>query len=117
MTVGLVGFGGKFAAVRPMEEHGLSVRVVSSVERMKECDVLLFAPQAGPRAGGLLRSLAGEPVLTMGAMPGFARMGGMVELPDPGAGRRLTVNLGATRRSGFRVHPGLMGAADFLRRE
>lgn len=119
LIVGLAGYGEqpapevyRKAASRPVE-----FRAVSTAAQMRECHVVLFGLLSGSRMETLLEALHGQPVLTIAAIPGFARMGGMVELPALTEGHRLTVNLMAARRSGFRIHPGLVGVAEFLRRE
>ncbi|MFN7932966.1 MAG: YfiR family protein [Bryobacteraceae bacterium] len=119
LIVGLAGYGEqppaewyRKAASRPVE-----FRAVQSAAQMRACHVVLFGLLFSGRLESLLQALSGHPVLTIAAIPGFARMGGMVELPALSEGHKLTVNLIATRRSGFRIHPGLVSVAEFLRRE
>lgn len=119
LIVGLAGYAEQPAAelYRKAANRPVEFRAVQSAAQMRECHVVLFGLLFTGRMEGLLRALNGLPVLTIAAIPGFARMGGMVELPALSEGHKLTVNLIAARRSGFRIHPGLVSVAEVLRRE
>lgn len=118
VIIGLAGL--PVAEWNPAFTHSsrnVEFRPVSTIEQMRRCHIVLFGELLAVRLEHVLSTLAAGPVLTVAAIPGFARMGGMVELSTLAAGRRLTVNLNSARRAGFRIHPGLISVAEFLPRE
>lgn len=118
LIVGIVGYAEPpQSPPAPGQSRRLEFRPVSLISQMRECHVVLFGRVAAMQVEAYLQALRAEPVLTVAAMPGFARMGGMVEFTGLPNGRKLLVNLVAARRSGFRLHPGLMSVADFLPQE
>jgi len=118
LIVGIVGYAEPpQIPPDPIQSRRLEFRPVSLISQMRECHVVLFGRVAPIQVDAFLQALRTEPVLTVAAIPGFARMGGMVEFTGLAQGRKFLLNLVAARRSGFRIHPGLMSVADFLPQE
>ena len=59
----------------------------------------------------LLSRFEGRPTLTLSAVPGFAKGGGMIELAREGGRIRLEVNLAAAGRAGLRISSKVLGLA------
>lgn len=119
LIVGMVGYAepAQISLLEAVSGRRLELRPVSLVSQMRGCHVVLFGRLAAEHMEGYLLALKGEPVLTAAAIPGFARMGGMVELSGAPHGRRFLVNLAAARLAGFRMRPGLISVAELLPRE
>lgn len=116
LIIGIVGNDSPAMATE-VEERPVEFRHVFSPEQMRRCHVVYFAEPVTARIEQFLESLRGEPVLTVAAVPGFARQGGMVELTRHRLGQHLTINSAATRKAGLRIHPGLWSVANFLSKE
>lgn len=87
---------GPLVSARPMV-----YRRVYQLPEMRRCHLLFLGRSLGGQIGAILPALRGAAVLTVGAIDGFARMGGMVELiPEP-LTRPLQLNAGAARREGL----------------
>lgn len=119
LIVGMVGFAEPAQAglMDPVSGRRLELRPVSQISQMRACHMVVFGRISSPQVEVYLQALKGEPVLTAAAIPGFARMGGIVELGGVAHGRRFLVNLAAARQAGFRMLPGLISVADLLPRE
>jgi len=87
----------------------VTFRRVQRPAEMRQCHVLFIGRSLTRQVPAILTSLESATVLTVGAIPGFGHMGGMVELPDrPEARRRFHLNPLAARRAGLTFHVGLL---------
>lgn len=116
LIVGMVGYAepAQTGWKEPVSGRRLELRPVAQISQMRTCHMVVFGRISSPQVEGYLQALKGEPVLTAAAIPGFARMGGIVELSGAGHGRRFLVNLAAARQAGFRMLPGFISVADLL---
>jgi hypothetical protein len=114
----VVGLAGSDPLERVVSEWGegtlpdgrrVTFRRVQRVAEMRQCHVLFIGRSLTRQVPAILLSLDNATVLTVGAIPGFGHMGGMVELPDrPEARRRFHLNPLAARRAGLAFHVGLL---------
>ena len=63
---------------RPLQGRHTTVRRVFGSEELRGCHVLFVGEAEERRMAPLLRAVAGEPVLTVGDMAGFAEAGGAI---------------------------------------
>ncbi|MBL8176839.1 MAG: YfiR family protein [Bryobacterales bacterium] len=118
LIVGVAGFAGVHPATVVSPGHRLvEFRRVSVIGEMKACHVVVFGRILSSEMPAMLQALQADRVLTVAAVPGFARRGGLVELISAPGRRKITLNSAAARQAGFRIHPTLMRVADFLPRE
>ena len=66
------------------------------------------------RAGPILDSVRGRPVLTVSDGAGFAQAGGMIELFVEGGRMRFAVNLDAVEQAHVRLSSQLLGLAKIV---
>jgi hypothetical protein len=77
-----------------------------------ECDIVYFANQSAEIVRGLLRTLVGHPVLTLGDGPDFCSDGGLFCLEPMGVNsQRFSANLDAITRSGLHINPQVLKLA------
>ncbi len=87
--------------------RAVTIRLVHSPEEMRRCDVLFLGVSLREQVRKSLERIRGADVLTVGAFPGFARSGGMVELTANPEKKPLILNPTAARDAGLSFHPGL----------
>jgi hypothetical protein len=85
--------------------------VVATREELAPCSIVFVpAAEAGSRPG-LLESLAGRPVLTVGESEGFLESGGIIRLYLDGEKLRFEVSAEAARRSKLKLSSRLLELA------
>lgn len=96
-------FGDSIRAIEGQTVNGrrLVVHRAASLEAVKKCHILFICPSEREHMEGVLRSLQGSPVLTIGDTPGFARMGGIINLIKVGGSIRFEANVEAAGRAGL----------------
>ncbi len=73
---------------------------------------LLFIPRSeAATLNAWLERSAGRPLITVSDLPGFARAGGMIELPLDGERIGIVLNRGAAQRRGFEFNAQLLRLA------
>ena len=117
VTVGILGddpFGGALAkAVQDEANEGRKVAVKRSrkVEDLKGCQIVFVSSSERANLTGILASLAGAHVLTVGDYEGFAKQGGTIGFSFVGEKVRFEINNGAARRSGLEISSRLLKLA------
>ncbi|HZX92742.1 MAG TPA: YfiR family protein [Rudaea sp.] len=95
---------------RPIEVHVMPVRRgratapdVHDLEILLSSHVVFFHKSAGSALEQELRGLSGQPVLTVGDVPGFTSRGGMLELISSGGRVVFEANTAAIHEAGLVV--------------
>lgn len=106
-------FGDNIRAIEGQTVNGrrLVVHRAAGLEAVKKCHILFICPSEMERMEGYLRSLQGSTVLTIGDTPGFARMGGIINLLKVGGSIRFEVNVEAAGRAGLALSSELLKLA------
>ncbi len=107
---------------RQVEGRGVVVRRVAFApggeqwnEGVRGCAVAVLGRTLAPQARGILTALEQQPVLTVGVFPGFASMGGMVELAFGEQQRQVRLNPLQAWRAGLRLEEGILAIAAVTR--
>ena len=100
---------------KPVQGQPVRIRRGVRVADLRECDVVYLGEQDEYRLNEVLRALAGQPVLTVGGIGGFAQAGGMIGLYRQDDKVRFEVNLDAVNRSGLRLSAQLLKLARIVR--
>ena len=98
---------GKTVANRP-----ILVRVVSSPEQARKCQILFVSPSERKRERALLDALKGASVLTVGDMDDFTANGGIVQFKTKDARIRIEIDTEAAERANLRISSRLLSLAD-----
>jgi hypothetical protein len=113
---------------RKIRNKTIVIRRVEELDELEAgCDVLFIRDPGLPATGGLPAVSGRRPCLTMSDVPGFARLGGMVEFlatPPPdragpcGAGTeqaaRFRINLGAVVAAGLNIRSRLLRLSEIV---
>jgi hypothetical protein len=99
--------------VRDKTLHGYpaEVRRLGTLAEPGACDVLYLAGPDGDRIDAALRQLERRPVLTVSAIAGFARRGGMIELFVEAGRVRFAVNVQTMRAAALEPGSKLLALA------
>lgn len=89
--------------------HPIQIRHCARIEEAADCHLLYVADTQKQPPATLLSALAGKPVLTVSDLPGFASLGGMIELFTLDQRIFFEVNRNALERTG------LVGSSKLLR--
>jgi hypothetical protein len=95
--------------------HSLGVRRLGTGAPLPVCHVLYFAAVHEKQLANVIGTLSGRLVLTVSDVPGFAKVGGMVELYREDARMRIAVNVDALQRSGVRLSSRVLQIATIVR--
>jgi hypothetical protein len=101
-------------AGKTVRNHRLVVRNVYNADEARQCHVL-FLTSADPVAWrGILGSLEGAPVLTVGDGETFARRGGIIAFKMEGNKVRFAINADAASRARLQISSQLLKLAAFV---
>jgi hypothetical protein len=98
---------GKNVRGRPLAARRIDRRGVSAIR----CDLLYIGCMDMAEARRALGSVAGDPVLTVGDCPGFARMGGIIGFTRKDDRVGFEINIGVARDSGLELSSRLLDLA------
>ncbi|MBL8229182.1 MAG: YfiR family protein [Bryobacterales bacterium] len=122
--IGLAGFDPSFENLRRglegrrLRGRPVIVRRASTLSDMRRSHVLFLGISERPHVRHMLAALRGANVLTVSAIPGFAQLGGMVEIaPQEFSRHLLAVNPAEVRRSGLGLNPSLLNVVSVARTE
>jgi hypothetical protein len=105
----------KLTRNKTVEGHPLSVRKTSLERPLNECHVAYGAALDGPRAEQLIRTAAGQSILTVSDSTDFARRGGVANFFMDGDRMRFAVNPAAAERERLRISSNLLTLAMVVR--
>ena len=104
-----------------VDGHALTVLSLKDTASLKDWSALtacrlLFAPGiAAGRSTMLLDSLAGKPILTVGNLDKFAKLGGVVGFFVEDGSLRFAINLAAAQRAGLVLSSKLLNLAKIVK--
>lgn len=81
-----------------------------------QCD-LLYLPNVVDDADAFVNEIGAEPVLTVSDTPGFAELGGIVELTRRSDRVAMRINVEASRRAGLTISSQLLSLATLVANE
>lgn len=92
----------------------LEVRQIAATEEAFAVHLLFIGASEAPRLDSLLAAVAMRPILTVGAIDGFAARGGMVELFKQERKIRFGVQKAAVRKAGLSISSEVLRLASFV---
>ena len=92
----------------------MQVRQLADQPSTPDCHLAFIGGSQMRRAGPILDSVRGRPVLTVSDGAGFAQAGGMIELFVEGGRMRFAVNLDAVEQAHVRLSSQLLGLAKIV---
>ncbi len=103
--------------VRKQSINGHALVVLREVEEAeaRACHVLFIGRAAGKAGPGLIRSVAGVPVLTVSEEAAFAEAGGIVQLYTERARMRFAVNVDTAQRQRLHLSSQLLSLAKIVK--
>ncbi|MBI4906445.1 MAG: YfiR family protein [Acidobacteria bacterium] len=104
-------------ARRELAGRNIVVRHVNDRAQIRGCEVAVVGRSLQSRARSILTAISNQPVLTVGAFPGFASLGGIVELTQSEPRRIMTLNPVSARRAGLVLCDGILSVASISRFE
>ena len=102
---------------KTVEGRGFRVRRLTGADEAGSCQILHLGAVELPRLAGLLKTVRGEPVLTVGETPGFASQGGIINFIIRDNRLRFEINPDAAERAGLRISSKLLQLASIVRDE
>lgn len=84
---------------KSVDTHPVHVRLVHATEEARSCQILFIAAVAAPQATRYLKELADISVLTVGEVPGFCSLGGIVNFWREADHIRFEINPPAAERA------------------
>jgi hypothetical protein len=102
----------KLVAGKRIDSHTIEVRLCSTMEEARRCQVLYICRTELDRWPGIVQQLADAPVLTVSDLAGFARAGGMLEIDsEAGQAVRFSANVVASQKAGLVISSKLLRLA------
>ncbi len=95
---------------RPIVTH-----LLSDLPGNHVCEMVYFADSTRSEIAADLKLLAGQPVLTVADLSGFAVQGGMIELTRVNDRLRFRINVDKVREAGLRISSRLLKLATIVR--
>lgn len=95
----------------PIGGHKVEIVRLAAVGDNIACDFIFISRSESVSVGALLQKFAGEHVVTVSDIPGFAREGGMVELTMNGEQVGVTINRKAAQKQGLEFNAQLLRLA------
>jgi hypothetical protein len=86
----------------------LHVRLISQPQAVQGCNILFLSRDEGWRQAAILKSLRGQPVLTVGETDSFLSDGGMIRLRLDDDKIRFDINAGAADSSQLKISSRLL---------
>jgi hypothetical protein len=95
-------------------EHPLVVKRFQSVLDVDHCHMLFINSTDVSQIKRSFEKVLGKPVLTVGDVPDFARLGGMIHFVTEGSKTRFRINLEAAREANVVISSKLLKLADIV---
>jgi hypothetical protein len=89
---------------RAVGTRSIEVRVQVPASEWRSCQVLFFSGLDTSRVESTLRGLGNAPILTIGDVPGFVQVNGMIGMRLDDNRVRFDVHLGAAQRAGLQLN-------------
>ncbi|PKO86290.1 MAG: DUF4154 domain-containing protein [Betaproteobacteria bacterium HGW-Betaproteobacteria-12] len=110
-VVGRNPFG---AALSQIDASTGEVQVRLAPGELAACHLLFIPRSEAATVNGWLERAAGKQLITVSDLPGFARGGGMIELPLDGERIGIVLNRAAAQRRGFEFNAQLLRLARII---
>jgi hypothetical protein len=94
-------------------ERKFVIKRVKDAREGVACQILFVSASEQKNFPQILSSLQGA-VLTISDVPGFARMGGIINLPSENNKIRVEVNLEQSKKAGLKINSQLLGIATLV---
>ncbi|HXR15353.1 MAG TPA: YfiR family protein [Terriglobales bacterium] len=110
-------FGGDFEQMiedKTVNGHRLEIVHPEGVPQARACQVLFIASSEKQKERDILRGLAGVSVLTVGDIPGFAKMGGIINFVLDENRVRFEINVKAAERVHLKLSARLLTVAKLI---
>jgi hypothetical protein len=101
---------------RTVKDRTISIRVVGRGDDPTSCDVLFVDSRNRRRLQLVFAAIRDLPVLTVGEMPDFIDLGGIINLYRVGNKIRFEVNVSAAERVGLKISARLLQLARVIRK-
>jgi len=95
----------------------LVIKRFHSTKELKVCQILFIGSTERKRRLQILKKLQGKSILIVGASPGFAEDGGMVNFFIQGGKIRFEINTEAVKQGGLEISPQLLKLAEIVKTE
>jgi hypothetical protein len=99
---------------RTVGDRPVDIRTLKPSENLSACQIVFVPVTEKDRADRILKGLKGASALTVGETPGFAALGGIVNLTVEGNKVHFEVNLLAAERAGLKISSKLLGIAKIV---
>lgn len=100
-----------------INDKPVEVQQVSSVEDLQPTNILFIANASVDELKQIFSYTQGKPILTMGAIRGFAHRGGMVNFYDQNQKIKIQVNIKSLEREKISIHSALLRFATIIHGE
>lgn len=123
LVIGVVGknpFDGELEAVisgKTIAGHPVDIVRFAMAGEIKACQVVFIPRSENGRQPATLAWLAGQPILTVGDAPEFARHGGIIGLVKAGGEIHFQINPAAAERAGLKLSSKLLRLAEIIQPE
>jgi hypothetical protein len=98
-------------AGKTLEARPIVVRRLASLDEADRVHILFVGTSDRAQAAQVARTLAGTHVLTVGEMPGFAELGGMIGFRTERQRVRFDINVAQASRAGLKISSQLLKLA------
>ncbi len=89
------------------------VKRFKDIKEMTPCHILFVSPSEQKNFSQILGAVQGA-VLTVSDVPGFAKLGGIINLPSENNKIRVEVNLERSKKAGLKINSQLLGIATLV---
>jgi len=120
IVIGILGadpFGGTLDDVlkgKKVNSRDFVVKHLKWGADLKSCNILFISPSEAAHIEEALRVLKGQPVLTIGQMPGFAQRGGIINFIVEDNKVRFEVNVEAAKQADINISSRLLTLAKII---
>ncbi|HEX4342178.1 MAG TPA: YfiR family protein [Verrucomicrobiae bacterium] len=120
LVIGIIGddpFGGyldELVKGEKINNHPLAVQHYHDAGEIKDCHILFVSASEAARLAGILDSLKGRDILTVGDMNGFARDGGMIRFITENGKIRFRVCVETAKAAHLTISSKLLRSAEIV---
>ncbi len=100
---------------RRVKSRILVVRHPATAGELDECHLVFFGAAEWPRLEKMIKDMNHRPVLTVGDVPGFTRLGGIINLKTVKGKIRIEINVAAAEAAGLRFSSKLLRLSKVVR--
>jgi hypothetical protein len=99
-------YGGLFESFlgRQVQDRAFAIRYIEDIQEIGRPQILIVSQTQRQRAGDILEQLEGRAILTIGAFPDFAELGGLINFyRKPNNRIGFEINLETKEKSGLKI--------------